>query len=153
MRSGEVTDAPQGLSVEGQSREMMVLEYSRGKYAVNNNEFPSLDDLLKPPIQQLITGMFLTCILQRLQDDCISSSTFYYQFHSAKEVNSNSKSSQNTSLTTSLKVCDIQIPVMVSADSPDTDAADWLRVKQASVIWVNQGQHAILEHQQHPFAL
>lgn len=42
---------------------------------------------------------------------------------------------------------------MVSADTPDADAADWLRVQQAAIIWVNQGQHAVLKHQQHPFTL
>lgn len=42
---------------------------------------------------------------------------------------------------------------MVSANPPHTDAADGLRVEQAVVVRVNQVQHAILKHQQHPFAL
>ena len=46
-----------------------------------------------------------------------------------------------------------QLPVMVPSHAPDTDAADWLRVEQAAVLRVNQGQHAILELQQHSFTL
>lgn len=34
-------------------------------------------------------------------------------------------------------VSDVKIPVMVSANAPDTDAANWLRVEQTSIIWVN----------------
>ena len=36
-------------------------------------------------------------------------------------------------------ICKVLLPVMVSSDAPDTDAADWLRVKQAAIIWINQG--------------
>lgn len=43
-------------------------------------------------------------------------------------------------------VCHVNLPVMVSADTPDADATDWLRMEQAAIIWVNQGQHAILKH-------
>lgn len=49
--------------------------------------------------------------------------------------------------------CDVHLPVVVSADAPDTDATDWLGVEQAAIVWVNQGQHAVLKHQQHPFTL
>lgn len=49
--------------------------------------------------------------------------------------------------------CIVRLPVVVSSNTPDTDAADWLRVQQATIIWVNQGQHAVLKHQQHPFTL
>lgn len=44
-------------------------------------------------------------------------------------------------------------PVVVSANTPHTDAADGLRVEQAVIVGVNQVQHAILKHQQHPFSL
>lgn len=37
-------------------------------------------------------------------------------------------------------------PVVVSADAPHADAADGLRVEQAVIVWVDQVQHAILEH-------
>lgn len=43
-------------------------------------------------------------------------------------------------------ICGVHLPVVVSADSPHADATDWLRVEQAAIIWVNQGQHAILKH-------
>lgn len=36
-------------------------------------------------------------------------------------------------------VCHVNLPVMVSADTPDSDATDWLRMEQATIIWVNQG--------------
>lgn len=45
------------------------------------------------------------------------------------------------------------LPVMVSANAPHPDAADWLRVEQAAIIWVDQSQHTVLKHQQHPFTL
>lgn len=41
---------------------------------------------------------------------------------------------------------EVGLPVVVSADSPHADAADWLRVEQAAIVWVDQGQHAILKH-------
>lgn len=44
------------------------------------------------------------------------------------------------------KVFHVNLPVMVSADTPDSDATDWLRMEQAAIVWVNQGQHAILKH-------
>lgn len=50
--------------------------------------------------------------------------------------------------TVSRKAVEVELglPVVVSADSPHTDAADWLRVEQAAIVRVDQGQHAILEH-------
>ena len=68
-------------------------------------------------------------------------------FPSVKIKNKLSKKPQN--------ICSLlgQLPVMVPSHAPDTDAADWLRVEQAAVFRVNQGQHAILELQQHSFTL
>lgn len=47
----------------------------------------------------------------------------------------------------------VLIPVMVTSHSPHTNAANWLRVKQTVVLWVNQGQHSVLKHQQHTLTL
>lgn len=48
---------------------------------------------------------------------------------------------------------DKHLPVVVSADPPDTDAADWLRVEQAAIIGVHQSQHAVLKLKHHAFTL
>ena len=59
----------------------------------------------------------------------------------------------NTCALEKLDNCDVHLPVVVPAHAPDTNANDWLRVEQAVIIRVNERQHAVLKHQQHPFTL